>query len=176
MKKKEWEQNINYTIHPRVIIGARACDIHGLIKLDKVLMKGKFPSPYYVSRRKNTFLIGLDHEPQKDCFCRSLDTDVVTHGFDIYMTDIGDKYFLQINSSKAFNLLKNIKKAEITKKDESAFIKEQERIRKMFETKMEITGLSSLMDIEFKSDVWKKYGDKCLSCGSCSMVWGFISL
>ena len=168
--KKEWQQKIEYSLHPRVIVGVRACDINGLLKLDNVLMKGKFPNPHYVARRKNTFLIGLDHEPMEDCFCRWLNTDEALHGFDIFLTDIGEKYFMQINSSNAFNLLKNVEVNDIIKKDEERYIIEKKRIAGLFKTKVDITGLPNLMDIEFESDVWKKWGDKCLSCGSCAMV------
>lgn len=169
-KDKNWEQDIEYTIHPRVIVGVRACDIEGLLKLDNVMMKGNFPNPYYVARRKNTFLIGLDHEPLDDCFCRSLNADVVTHGFDMFLTDIGDRYFIQINSSKAYKLLQNIETGDVTDKEQGLYKKEKVRIAEQFKTKVDVTGLSSLMDIEFESDVWKKWGDKCLSCGSCAMV------
>ncbi len=165
-----WEQTITYTVHPRVIVGVRACDIEGLLKLDNVLMKGKFPYPYYVARRQNTFLIGLDHEPLEDCFCQSLNADMVLHGFDLFLTDIGEKYFMQINSSTAFNLLKNIEVTDITAEDQENYIEERKRLGSLFKTKIDITGLPSLMDIEFESDVWKKWGDKCLSCGSCAMV------
>lgn len=168
--KKAWEQEIAYTIHPRVIVGVRACDIAGLLKLDNVLMKGTFPFPYYVARRKNTFLIGIDHEPLEDCFCQSLNSDVVLHGFDLFLTDIGEKYFMQINSSKAFNLLKNIEVNDVTVEDQEKYIEEKKRLGSLFKTKIDITGMPSLMDIEFESDVWKKWGDKCLSCGSCAMV------
>jgi formate hydrogenlyase subunit 6/NADH:ubiquinone oxidoreductase subunit I len=168
--RKGWEQKIEYSLHPRVIVGVRACDINGLLKLDNVLMKGKFPNPHYVARRKNTFLIGLDHEPMEDCFCRWLNTDEALHGFDIFLTDIGEKYFMQINSSNAFNLLKNVEVNDINKTDEERYIIEKKRIAELFKTKVDITGLSNLMDIEFESDVWKKWGDKCLSCGSCAMV------
>jgi formate hydrogenlyase subunit 6/NADH:ubiquinone oxidoreductase subunit I len=168
--KKEWQQKIEYSLHPRVIVGVRACDINALLKLDNVLMKGKFPNPHYVARRKNTFLIGLDHEPMEDCFCRWLNTDEALHGFDIFLTDIGEKYFMQINSSNAFNLLKNVEVNDINKKDEERYIIEKKRIEGLFKTKVDITGLPNLMDIEFESDVWKKWGDKCLSCGSCAMV------
>ncbi|MGA1869640.1 MAG: 4Fe-4S dicluster domain-containing protein [bacterium] len=167
---EEWKQNVKYTIHPRVIIGARACDIDGLLKLDKVLMKGNFPYPYYVARRKNTFLIGLDHEPLEDCFCHSLDSDIVEHGFDLFLTDIGDRYFMKINSSSAFNLLKNVKVTDITQEDQRRYIEEKKRIKSLFKTSVDVAGLSSLMDIEFESEVWKRWGDKCLSCGSCAMV------
>ena len=43
-------------------------------------------------------------------------------------------------------------------------------IEKSFKTRIELAGMSSLLDIEFKSPIWKKWGDKCLSCGSCAMV------
>ena len=39
--RDRWEQNIEYTIHPRVIVGLRAYDISALLKLDNVLMKGE---------------------------------------------------------------------------------------------------------------------------------------
>ncbi len=168
--KKGWQQSVEYTIHPRVIVGLRACDIDGLLKLDNVLMKGKFPNPYYIARRKNTFIIGLDHEPLEDCFCQSLDSDAVEHGFDIFLTDIGDNYFMKINSSRAFKLLRNVEVSDIVEGDQQKYIAEKKRISSLFKTKIDVTGLSSLMDIEFESEVWKKWGDKCLSCGSCANV------
>jgi len=30
--------------------------------------------------------------------------------------------------------------------------------------------LPQILDLEFTSPVWKKWGDKCLSCGSCAAV------
>ena len=41
----DWEQDIQYTIHPRVIVGMRACDINALRKLDEVLLKSVYPNP-----------------------------------------------------------------------------------------------------------------------------------
>ena len=42
LEDKDWEQEIRYTIHPRVIIGMRACDINALLKLDQVMLKSVF--------------------------------------------------------------------------------------------------------------------------------------
>jgi len=168
--KNGWKQNIEYTIHPRVIVGLRPYDIEGLLKLDNVLMKGTYPYPYYIARRHNTFIIGIDHEPHEECFAQSLNAHAVIHGFDLFLTDIGDKYFIQIDSSQAFNLLLNAETNEITKEDEEKYIAEKKRISSLYKTKVDITGLPSLLDIEFESDVWKKWGDKCLSCGNCAMV------
>ncbi|MBW2454575.1 MAG: hydrogenase, partial [Deltaproteobacteria bacterium] len=40
----DWEQHIHYRIRPRAIVGLHACDINALVKLDKVLLTGDFPS------------------------------------------------------------------------------------------------------------------------------------
>jgi len=73
----DWAQQIEYFDRPRAIIGLRPCDINALNKLDKVFSREFFPSPYYISRRKNTLIIGLDHEPCDDGFCRSMGADTV---------------------------------------------------------------------------------------------------
>ena len=92
------------------------------------------------------------------------------HGFDLYLTDIGEKYFLQINSSKAFNLLKKVKTEDIGPEDEKKYIAHKKRLESLFLTKVEVAGLPQLMDIEFESDIWHQWGSKCLSCGACAMV------
>ncbi|MBN2137517.1 MAG: 4Fe-4S dicluster domain-containing protein [Sedimentisphaerales bacterium] len=168
--EKDWDQTVEYRVNPRAIIGVRPCDINALNILDKVLIGGAYPSPYYLARRRNTFLVGMDHEPLEDCFCESLGQDTVHRGFNLFCEDIGDKYYLTIMSSKAFRFLENVKVTDPTKEDDIKFHERRKRLRDMFKTKVEMTGLQSVMDIEFKSPVWKKWGDKCLNCGSCAMV------
>ena len=36
-----------------------------------------------------------------------------------------------------------------------------------YKVEVRVESLPTLLDIEFDSPVWKKWGDKCLSCGSC---------
>ncbi len=167
---KDWEQDIEYRVHPRVIVGLRPCDINALGILDRVFLEGAFPSPYYIARRKNTFTIGMDHEPLEDCFCESLNQHAVRDGFNLFCSDIGNKYYLSINSSKAFNFLKNVKIQNPTRKDDHKYITRRKHIKKSFQTRVEVSGLPSFLDIEFQSPIWKKWGDKCLNCGTCAMV------
>jgi formate hydrogenlyase subunit 6/NADH:ubiquinone oxidoreductase subunit I len=166
----DWEQKIKYRVNPRVIIGVRPCDINGLGILDKIFINGNFPSPYYIARRKNTFLIGMDHEPLEDCFCESMGHNSVRDGFNLFCTDIGNKYYLTINSSKAFNFLKTVKTGDPTNEENARYIERRKYLKSKFKTKIVVTGLPSYLDIEFKSPIWKKWGDKCLNCGSCAMV------
>ena len=170
LEDNNWEQEIRYTVHPRVIIGMRACDINALLKLDQVMLKSVYPNPYYFARRQNTLIIGLDHEPLEDCFCRSMNTDTAFHGFDLFLTDIGDKYFVAINSDTAYIIINQFDAREVTEEDQERFKTVKEQIKSKFKTQVDITILPELMDLEFESEVWKKWGDKCLSCGSCAMV------
>ena len=170
ISKNDWEQKVEYRVHPRVLVGVRACDINALVKLDKIFIHGSFPSPYYIARRMNTFIIGMDHEPLDDCFCESLNQHAPRSGFNLYCSDIGDRYYLAINSSKAFNFLKNVSVAEPTRKDNAKYIERRKFLKKSFKTKVEVSGLPSFLDIEFKSPIWKKWGNKCLNCGTCAMV------
>lgn len=167
---KDWEQDIKYRIHPRVIVGMRACDINALRKLDEVMIKSAYPNPYYFARRRNTIIIGLDHEPLEDCFCRSMDTDVAYQGFDLFLTDLGEKYFVAINSDTGYMLVNQYGGQEVTDEDQLKYKRVKKSIESKFKTQVDVTIVPGIMDLEFESDVWKKWGDKCLSCGSCAMV------
>jgi len=166
----DWHQEIKYRLQPRAIVGLHACDINALLKLDKVFVHGLFPSPYYVSRRENTFIVGVDHDPCENGFCRSLGTDTVTHGFDLFLTDLGDRYFVAVGSDTAFTALQQVECRDIVEEDTQDYLEVRKRIADGFQTKIDANNLSNLLDIEFESDVWTRWGDKCLSCGSCAMV------
>jgi sulfhydrogenase subunit beta (sulfur reductase) len=167
---EDWRQELRYRIQPRAIIGLHACDINALVKLDKVFAKGFFPSPYYVSRRKNTFIIGFDHDPCRTGFCRAVGADTVDRGFDLFMTDLGDRYFVAIGSDKGFNLLRVVETHEIDEADTRDYLAVRERIARGHQTEVQVHNLPNLLDIEFESPVWKKWGEMCLGCGSCAMV------
>ncbi|MBC2703227.1 4Fe-4S dicluster domain-containing protein [Desulfobacula sp.] len=170
-KEDDWTQNIKYSTRPRVIIGLHPCDINGLIKLDKVFEKTLFPDPYYITRRQNTFVVGIDcKKPCDGGFCSSVGSNTVTHGFDLFLTDIGDRYFVKIGSDRAFNALQKIKTSEITKNDNELYLQTRNKFEDGFEKTVRVENLPNLLDIEFESDVWGKWGDKCLSCGTCAMV------
>jgi len=169
-EEEDWVQEISYRVQPRAIIGLRACDIHALLKLDKVFARDLFPSPYYISRRKNTVIVGIDHDPCRGGFCRSLGTDVLTHGFDLFLTDLGDCYFTAVGSARGHELLQRVENRDIAADDTRAYLKERKRITDLFTGQINLQNLPNLLDIEFESEVWKKWGAKCLSCGSCAMV------
>jgi sulfhydrogenase subunit beta (sulfur reductase) len=168
--ERDWKQDIQYAETPQVLFGLHACDIHGLLKLDKVFAKDFFPSPYYLARRRNTFIVGIDHEPCEKGFCQSLGTDTVDRGFDLFLTDIGKSWFVAVGSDRGLAALEQLEAKPISDADRHEYRAVRRRIAAAFKTKVSLEGLPNLLDIEFESAVWKGWGQKCLSCGSCAMV------
>ena len=171
MAGRDWTKDINYNIErPCVLFGLHACDINALNKLDKVMMGSVYPMPYYAAKRMNMFIIGIDCTPQPFCFCRSMGADTVLHGFDIFLTDIGDKYFIEVLSAGAYGIIKDLKTEAPTEADHLQFMKTVAEKNKLFTAHVDTTDLTKILDMEFQSPVWKQWGDKCLGCGTCSNV------
>jgi ferredoxin len=42
--------------------------------------------------------------------------------------------------------------------------------RHAFQLEVEIRDLPEIFEMEYQSDLWRELGERCLSCGSCSMV------
>jgi len=167
----DWEQEIRYRVQPRVLLGLHPCDINGLVKLDRYMLKGLFPSPYYQARRENTLVIGvLCATTCQDGFCRAVGASEVTHGFDLFLTDLGDRYFVTIGSDRGNQLLGNVPHSEVSEDDKRDYSTARARFNAQPQTDVQMQNLASLLDIEFESDVWRKWGAKCLSCGNCAMV------
>ena len=168
---KDWQKDIDYNIDsPYIFFGLHACDINALNKLDKVLLGTDYPMPYYAAKRKNLFIIGLDCVPQPYCFCRSMGADTALHGFDMFLTDMGDQYFCEILSDTAYNFLKNIRTAEPAETDHLRYMKIVSEKNRKFTAHVDTTDLTKILDMEFQSAVWKQWGDKCLACGTCAQV------
>jgi len=171
MDGKDWEKTVDYNMdEPHVMFGLHACDINALNKLDKVLLGSVYPMPYYAAKRKNLFIVGIDCEPQPYCFCRSMGADTVLHGFDLFITDLGDRYFVEIQSDTAYNFIRKIKTREPAEADHTRYMQAVSDKNNKFTTQVDTTDLTKILDMEFQSDVWNHWGDKCLSCGTCASV------
>lgn len=166
-----WDKEIDFHCRrPYVFFGMHACDINALNKLDKVLLAGAYPMPYYAAKRQNMFIVGIDCQPQPHCFCRSMGTDTVLHGFDMFLTDLGDSYFVEIQSDTAFNFLKQIPSSEPVEADHVRYRQVADAKNKKFTAQVDTTDLTKILDMEFQSEVWRHWGERCLSCGTCANV------
>jgi ferredoxin len=167
----DWEQKIDYGTHqPRVFFGLHACDINALNKLDKVLLAEPYPNLFYRAKRVEMFIIGHACQPTPSCFCHAMGTDSVLHGCDLFLTPLGDEYFVEIMSSRAFHLLEKLNLREPSPEDHKRFQEAVEKRRSHFTAEVDTSDLTKILDMEFDSPVWDQWGERCLSCGTCAQV------
>ena len=154
-----------------ILFGVHPCDIYALNILDQVF-SGKYNDPYYQARRKNIAIIGIDCTPDEHCFCRSMRADFVDRGFDLFFQDLGDRYQVLVGTALGDDMVVATGPLfePATRADFEEYKRRSSAKRQAFKLQVEIRDLPEIFEMEYDSSLWKGLGERCLSCGSCSMV------
>jgi sulfhydrogenase subunit beta (sulfur reductase) len=98
--------------------------------------------------------------------------DFVEHGFDLFLYDTGGYYQALVGTALGDdmvlgtgNLFEPVDAVEI-----DDYKRRSRNKRRAFEVDVEIRDLPEIFEMEYRSGIWNELGEKCLSCGSCSMV------
>jgi NAD(P)H-flavin reductase len=152
---------------PRVIFGMHPCDLHAVKILDDCLFEGETDSTYR-AKREATLLVGVDCVPDEHCFCTSLGTDRIAKGFDLFLHRRDGNYLVQIGSAKGEQLL-SAHAPEILNRPREAPLALQV---KQCESRLQFPAesLPLLMQEAYEDPIWKRLGDDCLGCGSCTLL------
>jgi sulfhydrogenase subunit beta (sulfur reductase) len=158
-------------VAPQVIFGVHPCDLAGLGMLDKV-----FSAPpadtHYIRRREVTLIVGLSCMPDKYCFCSSMGTDSPDSGYDIFLTDVGEVFFVQIQSPKGHALVMRCQDLMQSPTDDHRRRYKQFWIHRdeAFTARFQANNLPAIFDMESNNSVWDELSKRCLSCGNCTPV------
>lgn len=154
-----------------VLFGVHPCDIYGLNILDEVF-GGRYVDPYFRKRRQNIAIVGIDCEPDEHCFCRSMRADFVDHGFDVFLNDIGDHYLVFVGTARGDDMVLATGPLfeSVSAEDVEEYKRRSEAKRAAFRLDVEIRDLPEIFELEYEAQIWQELGEKCLSCGACSMV------
>ncbi len=154
----------------KILLAVHPCDINGLLLLDEVFSYG-FKDYHYLMRRSKTMIIGINCEPTKTCFCRSMDSDEITSGFDLFFTDLGDHYLVRIGTAQGDDVLRRFTiLAEVARTDLEKFRTWSNNRKNQFKLSVDRTDLPDFLELAYQSNIWDELGKKCLSCGVCSLV------
>lgn len=157
----------------QIVLGVHPCDIHAIKILDRLFL-GNIKDPYYAKRRENLIIIGHSCLPDENCVCQSTGTDMVEDGFDMFFTELKDYFLVWVGSDKGLSIAidaGDLLNETISDEDIQEYVKWQQDRSIMF--KREIPSFKYLADIihlNYDSKVWEQFGEKCLSCGTCSLV------
>lgn len=154
----------------RVLFGVHACDVNALLSLDKVFLD-TYPDPHYKELRENTVIIALNCvTPCKNGFCASFNTGPdADMGFDLSLTDIGDKFVVVSGSATGAELAAGLEAAG--QEDLVAGKKAIRVCQHDIKRRIDVEGdLGEFLHQNFDHPVWLEEKEKCLACGSCTVV------
>lgn len=159
-------------VSPRVIFGVHPCDINAINRLDEVFLDSRYPDPYYKARREATLIVGVGCMPSANCFCEHMDADEVSYGYDLFLQNLGDRYWVSISSVAAAEILEeSTSLREATDEDRELFAAATRRRREAFNRDIPfIQDVAMLMDTYHKDPFWAELGSRCLNCSACASV------
>lgn len=156
-----------------VLFGVRSCDASSLSVLDSVMM-GKYPDPYYISRRRNTMIIALScQKPLNTCFCNIFRTGPIEgRTTDLTLTKIDGGYLAKSASPKGDGLIaQNQDLFQIAGKgQEEEYMSLKRSIEAIFPRDFNLERAWETRSESFADDIWTDLARKCIGCGICSFV------
>ena len=162
-------------IKPMVIVGVHPYDIVALLHMDEIFRETK-SDPLYFKKRDAAIIIGVNiQRMSKWNFSSFMGCAAIDYGYDLMLTDLGNRYGINVGSQKGEDLLskyaKNVTVA-LARDIQIAGQKKRE-VMSMSQQKFDFPAElipELLKDSYGKSGFWEKHSEKCLACGSCVLV------
>ncbi len=160
---------------PKIIIGVHPYDIVALFHMDEIFKETK-SDPYYFDKRKSTIIIGVNIQKMTPWnFSAAMGSAIVDYGYDLMLTDLGNRYAVTVGSQKGGELLSKYGEnvTEALARDVQQVGQKKSEIMNMSQQKFEFSP-EMIPDLLSKtygaSAFWEKHSEKCLGCGSCVLV------
>ena len=160
---------------PMVLVGVHPYDIVALLHMDEIFRETKSDSQYF-KKRDAAIIIGINiQKMSKWNFSSFMGSAAIDYGYDLMLTDLGNRYAINVGSQKGEELL-----SKYAKNVTPALARDMQIAG---QKKREVMGMSQqnfdfppelipelLKDSYGKSGFWEKHSEKCLACGSCVLV------
>jgi len=155
------------------LFGVHTCDLAGIQCLNMVFAER--PRDYnYLLRKESIFIIGLECNAYCDGYasCALVGNHNPNGGYDLFFTDLGDRFILHVGTQKGEELAEGLGLARAVPADMVALAGVRETKKAVFRNEIGV-GLRNLPGIlagSVDSEVWKDLGERCVSCGNCTNV------
>jgi len=159
---------------PQVLVGVHPCDINALWVIDQAFTK-EYVDYNYLKRKELTTIIGLNcNEPCDDkSFCYDMGSLKAEENYDIMLTDIGDSYFMEVATPKGEELISGfsgVKDPTTAEKERLSEVEEEKKKKFNYRLKVKREEIPGLLERSYYSLIWDALGDRCLGCGTCTLV------
>ena len=156
---------------PVAILGIHPCDMQGILRLDFCFHKGHAEANYF-DRRNNILFIGTSCNPDEYCFCDAVGTNKFDEGFDLFLTDIGQSYLIDIFTDRGRDAISGLRTLPVSDIDLNEACKTQRQCATHPGRKLQpkASTLALLAKDAEELELWDEVGKRCLSCGTCNVV------
>jgi sulfite reductase subunit B len=158
-----------------VIIGVHPYDIIALLHMDEIFRETK-SDPYYFEKRDSSIIIGVNiQKMSKWCFAPFMGAGTTEYGYDIMLTDLGNRYAVSMGSEKGEGLFSKYAKnvTDALARDVQLVGQKKREIMHMPQQKFDFPTelIPELLRKNYEeSSFWEKHSETCLACGSCVLV------
>jgi len=162
-------------VKERILFGIHPCDLNGIQQMDWVWSEKNLDENYLEKRRAVT-LVGVDClvPCSLDSICSRMGGLDPKGRFDLFLTDLGKDFLVEVATEKGEKLIKGLGKAvaaaskqkltKVRKERNLVFNKKQKKLLP------KLKDLPKLMKASQNHPLWEEHGEKCYACGSCNMV------
>lgn len=160
---------------PMLLIGVHPYDIVALLHMDEIFRETKSDQKYF-EKRNSSVIIGIDiQKMSKWCFAPFMGAATTDHGYDLMLTDLGNRYAINIGSQKGDALLTKFAKnvTDAYARDIQLVGQRKREIMHMPQQKFDFPPelIPELLKKNYEeSSFWEKHSEQCLACGSCVLV------
>lgn len=156
----------------RILFGIRPCDIRAALLLDLVFDSPDSKDPYYINKRKGTIVVGLGcNHPASTCFCTSVNGGPFSReGADLFMTDLGDGYLVEVLSPQGRKLLQDLDGIDASHEDKEQARAIENSATRGISSVIEADGLMEKLEKMTEAPFWDSVHEKCLGCGICTYL------
>lgn len=149
---------------PKIIFGARSCDIRAIDYLDEVFFTNVYEENIYkASRNKTTIIANACYNPAPSCFCTSMGGNPAdADSADVIIRDVGKEgYVWESKSEKGQALTAHI--VDLLEEKEVVLPEVLQ-----FARKVDYEGVTEKLKDMFEHSLWEKHSEPCQTCGICT--------
>jgi ferredoxin len=157
-------------------IGARACDLAAMSIQDRVFLGGPSRDRAYQARRQDAFIVAVNcSQSAATCFCASMGSGPeLTRGFDLALTELLDdsrhEFLVEIGSAAGAGRLAQVPSRAASSCDLATAHAISRQVRDRMQRALDTRGIKELLQSRLTDPRWAETGQRCLSCGNCTMV------
>lgn len=159
-------EEIKEQVNPRILFGARSCDVRAIDHFDQVFLTRGYDDIAYKTRRDSlTIIANACYKPGPNCFCESMGVSPTEiESADVILREYSEEgYVWEAKTAKGEEITALI--ADFLEEEEVKLPELEPFLRQV-----EYDGVAEKLKGMFEDPIWDRLSAPCQNCGICTYV------